>query len=71
MKTAEEWLVDGVPTWPKETTFDFVRAIQADALNTIAIGITSMMGAPPWMDNPMGNEILKRISQTMQEVAKP
>ena len=79
MKTAEEWAQD---IWCGDNdtcgcdgackkAIERYRAIQFDVLNTIALGIASMMGAPPWMDNPMGDEILKRISRTMQEVAKP
>lgn len=42
-------------------------AIQRDTLLTVSTGIISMMGAPPWLDSPMGDEIVKRIAKILPE----
>ncbi len=71
MKSAEEYARELRPGYEGHLDLaDFIRAIQRDALLTVSTGIISMMGAPPWLDNPMGDEILKRIAAILPEVEK-
>jgi hypothetical protein len=59
MKTVEEWLVDGVPTWPKENTVDFIRAIQADARESALKEAAAL--SSHWGEETVSEQILSLI----------
>ena len=70
MKSVAEWAQEWARKYFRTDTTaaaeDFIRAIQADALKTVQIGIISMMGAEPWSKSQMmGDEIIHRINQIM------
>ena len=71
MKSADDWcnnLIISLYEHGLVTNFDtrpFIHAIQRDALLTVSKGVISMTGAPPWLNNPLGDEIIRRISEIL------